>query len=109
MISYYPKSWSLILSKLLVAKDMYFNSYLDHCETQPFDDIVLYYVWLACGSYIAFPHLHKLVMRQFGYTQTIPRYPVISTPPVMTRRDMDAMFDNYHSHLVPKEAQSTIL
>ncbi|CAL5194313.1 unnamed protein product [Lathyrus oleraceus] len=39
-------------------------------------------------------------MRQFGYTQIIPRHPVVSAPPAMTHRDMDAMFDDYLSHLV---------
>ncbi|CAL5199212.1 unnamed protein product [Lathyrus oleraceus] len=26
----------------LVAEDMHFNTYVNHCETRPFDDIVLY-------------------------------------------------------------------
>lgn len=41
----------------LVDKDMHFNNYVDHRETQPFDDIVLYSGCLACGSRLTFPHL----------------------------------------------------
>lgn len=31
----------------LVAEDMHFNSYVDHCETRPFDEILIYSGWLA--------------------------------------------------------------
>ncbi|XP_050889925.1 uncharacterized protein LOC127095253 [Lathyrus oleraceus] len=88
---------------------MHFNSYVNHCETQPFDDIVLYSGWLACGSRLTAPYLPECVTRQFGYTQTIPKHPGVSAPPATTHRDMDAMFDDYQSHLVPEEAQSTII
>lgn len=47
-------------------------------------------------------------MQQFDYTQAIPRHLVVSAPPTLTRRQMDEMFDDYESHLVPEEAQSTI-
>ncbi|CAL5200176.1 unnamed protein product [Lathyrus oleraceus] len=42
------KSYKFYLDHL-VAKDMYFNSYVDHRETRSFDKIVLYSGWLACG------------------------------------------------------------
>ncbi|CAL5202105.1 unnamed protein product [Lathyrus oleraceus] len=50
------KSFKLYLD-CLVAEDMHFNNYVDHRETQPFNDIVLYSGWLACGSRLTFPHL----------------------------------------------------
>ncbi|XP_050897899.1 uncharacterized protein LOC127104788 [Lathyrus oleraceus] len=84
----------------LVTEDMHFNSYADHCETQPFDEIVLYFGWLACGSHLTTTHLPEHVMRKFGYTQTIPKHPVVSTPPTLTCRQMNDMFDDYESHLV---------
>lgn len=92
----------------LVAEDMHFNSYVDHRKTRPFDEIVLYFGWLAYGSRLTTPHLPERVIRQFGYTQTILRHLVVSAPSVLTRRQMDDMFDDYESHLVPEEAQSTI-
>lgn len=92
----------------LVAEDMHFNSYVDHREMRPFDDIVLYSGCLASGSSLTFPHLPDHVMRQFDYTHIIPIRPIVSYPLAMTHRDMDVMFDDYLSHLIPEEAQSTI-
>ncbi|CAL5187902.1 unnamed protein product [Lathyrus oleraceus] len=92
----------------LVVEDMHFNNYIDHCDMSSFDEIVLYYGWLACGSRLTTPHLPEHVMRQFGYTQTIHRHPVVYVIPDLTRRHMDDMFDIYESHLVPEEARSTI-
>ncbi|XP_050876949.1 uncharacterized protein LOC127080681 [Lathyrus oleraceus] len=88
---------------------MHFSSYVDHRETRPFDDIVLYSRWLACGSYITACHLLERVIRQFDYTQTILKHPIVSTPPALTRRQMDDMFDDYESHLVLEKAQNTIV
>lgn len=94
---------------LLVADDMHFNTYVNHRETRPFDDIVLYSWGLACGSRLTFSFLPERVMRQFGYTQTIHIHHIVSVPPAMTRRDMNDMFDDYLSHMVTKETQSTIV
>lgn len=87
---------------------MHFNTYVDHRVTRPFDNIVLYSGWLACGSRLTFPHLPECVMRQFGYTHTILRHTIVYAPSAMIRRDMCAMFDDYLSHLVLEEARSTI-
>ncbi|XP_050878282.1 uncharacterized protein LOC127082097 [Lathyrus oleraceus] len=101
------KSFRVYLDRL-VAEDMHFNNYVDHRETRPFDDIVLYSRWLACISRLAAPHLPERMMWQFGYTQTIPKHLVVSAPLALTRRQMDAMFDDYESHLVPEETHSTM-
>ncbi|XP_050897477.1 uncharacterized protein LOC127104333 [Lathyrus oleraceus] len=93
----------------LIADDMHFNSYSDHRETRPFDEIVIYFGWLACGSRLIAPHLTECGMRQFDYTQTILRHPVVSAPPALTRRQMDVMFDDYESHLVREDARSIIV
>ncbi|CAL5198435.1 unnamed protein product [Lathyrus oleraceus] len=47
----------------LVADDMHLNNYVYHRETRPFDDIVLYSGWLACGSRLTARHLPERVMR----------------------------------------------
>lgn len=88
---------------------MHFNNYADHYETQQFDDIVLYSGWLACSSCLTFPHLPECVMRWFDYTQTISRHTTVSAPPAMTRRDINAMFNDYLSHLILEEAHNTIV
>ncbi|XP_050908477.1 uncharacterized protein LOC127122130 [Lathyrus oleraceus] len=87
---------------------MHFNNYVDHRETQPFDDIVLYSGWLACRSRLTAPHLPERMMRKFGYTQTILRHSVVSDPPALTYRQIYAMFNHYESYLVPDETQSTV-
>ncbi|KAI5401901.1 hypothetical protein KIW84_066387 [Lathyrus oleraceus] len=98
----------------LVTKDMHFNSYIDHLHTRPFDEIVLYSGWLACGSDRDFgsrlpaPHLPECVIWQFGYSQTIPKHPVVYAPRAMTRRQIDDIFAEFESHQVPEEAQSII-
>lgn len=92
----------------MIAEDIHFNTYVDHRETRPFDDIVLYSGWLASSSRLTFPHLPEHVMRQSGYTQTILRHHVIFVSSTMTRKDMDVMFDDYLSHPVPEEARGTI-
>lgn len=47
----------------LVAEDVYFNNYIDHRGMHPFDEIVLYYGLLTCGSHFTTPHLPERVMR----------------------------------------------
>lgn len=76
----------------LVIDDMHFNNYVDYRETWPFDEIMLYSGWLACGSRLTAPHLHECVMCQFSYTQTILRDHVVFAPPALTHRQMDDMF-----------------
>ena len=85
----------------LVVEDIQFHTYVDHRETRPFDDIVLYFRWLACGSHMTYPHLSECVMRQFGYMEYILINPFVSAPPSMTHRDMYIMFDDYLNHLIP--------
>lgn len=48
-------------------------------------------------------------MRHFGYTQIIPRHPVVSTPPTLTRIQIEDMFDDYESHLIPEKARATVV
>lgn len=56
------ESFQVYLDRL-VAKDMHFNSYVDHCGMRLFDDIVLYSGWLVYSSRLTFPHQHNPVMR----------------------------------------------
>ncbi|KAI5422332.1 hypothetical protein KIW84_045690 [Lathyrus oleraceus] len=70
----------------LVAEDMHFNSYVNHRQTRPFGDIMLYFRWLTCGSRLTASHLPERVMRQFGYVQTIPKHLSVSTSPALTHR-----------------------
>src|ERR1051325_6157071 len=48
------------------------------------------------------------VIRQFGFTQTIPRNPNVCAPPTVKMRDMDDLFDDFENHLVPEKARSTV-
>lgn len=84
------KSFIVYLVRL-VAEDMHFNNYVDHRETRPFDEIMLYSRLLACESRLSAPHLPKCVMLQFGYTQTIHIHHVVSFPLALTHIQMDAM------------------
>lgn len=88
---------------------MHFNNYIDHRETRPFGAILLYSRWMACRLRISAPHLPERMIRQFGYTQTIPKHPVVSAPSTLTRGEINVMFDDHASHLVPKKAQSIIV
>lgn len=45
---------------------------------------MLYSRWFACESRLTAPHLPDRVMRKFGYTQTIPKYPIVYAPPDLT-------------------------
>ncbi|XP_050895905.1 uncharacterized protein LOC127102595 [Lathyrus oleraceus] len=68
----------------LVVKDMHFNSYVNHRETLSFDEMILHSGWLSCGSRLIAPHMPEHDIRQFEYTHTIPRHPVVSAPPALT-------------------------
>ncbi|KAI5416015.1 uncharacterized protein LOC127073444 [Lathyrus oleraceus] len=92
----------------LVSEDMHFNNYVDHRQMQSFDEIVLYSRWLAYGSHITAPHLPERVMRRFGYTHIIPRHHVVYAHSTLTCRQIDDMFDDYDSLLIPKEAHNII-
>ncbi|XP_050895567.1 uncharacterized protein LOC127102208 [Lathyrus oleraceus] len=70
--------------------------------------LVLYSGWLSCRSRHIAPYLPKRIMRQFDYTQTIPRHLVVYTLPVLTCIQINDMFDDYKSHMVLEKAQSTI-
>lgn len=93
----------------LVAEDRHFNKYVDYRETSPFDNIVLYSGWLTYGSRLTPPHFYERVMSQFNYTQAIPRHHIVSAHSALKCRQMDVMFDDYKSQLVPEEAHSTIV
>lgn len=101
------KSFRVYLNRL-VSEDTHFNKNVDHRETQPFDEIFLYSGWLTYRSRLTAPHLPECVMWQFDYSQIILRHPILSTPPALTCRQMDAMCDDYDSHLV-LETWSTIV
>lgn len=88
---------------------MHFNTYVNHRETRPINDIMLYFGCLACDSHMIFPHLPEHVMWKLDYTRTILKHPVVYAPLVMTHRDMHDMFVSYLSHLIPEKAQSTIV
>lgn len=47
-------------------------------------------------------------MRQFDYTQTIPRHLIVSAPHDMTHTNIYAMFNDSLSYMVSEEALSTI-
>lgn len=46
----------------LVVDDMHFN-YVEHRHTQSFEEIVLYFRCLACGSRLTAPHFSERVIR----------------------------------------------
>ena len=92
----------------LVVEDIHFNNYIDHRQTMPFDEMMLYSGWLAYGSRLTAPHLDERVMRQFDYVQTIPRHPIVSALFVLTRRQIEEMFHDYESHMVLEGVQTTI-
>lgn len=48
-------------------------------------------------------------MRHFGYTHTISGHSVVFVPPTLKRRQIDDIFDDYESHLVPDEAWSILV
>ena len=86
----------------LVHEDIHFSAYVDHRVTIPFDEVCLFTGWLACGMRKTAAYMPERVMRQFGFTQTIPRDPTVCAPPTVKRSDMDALFDDFEHHLVPE-------
>lgn len=43
-------------------------------------------------------------MRQFEFQQGTPRYPFMSAPPIIVRRDVTAKYNDFYYHMVPYEA-----
>ncbi|MCI67857.1 putative IMP dehydrogenase/GMP reductase, partial [Trifolium medium] len=65
-------------------------------------DVCLYSGWLRCGHIIAM-HLPERVLRQFGYTQTIPRFLSHSADPLATRDHILAHFAEYLDRVLTPE------
>ena len=89
-------------------EDIHFCAYDDHNKMIPFDEVSPFTRWLACGTCKTAPYMPERVMRQFGYTQTIPRHPALFFPPAVKRKEMDEIFDDFENHLVPEEARSIV-
>ncbi|XP_058776892.1 uncharacterized protein LOC131651235 [Vicia villosa] len=88
----------------MAAEDVRYDCYAEHREMVLFDEIALYYGWLASNSTIIVRYLPERVMRQFGYAQTIPHDPVVSAPITMTRRQLDEVFADWEHHMILEEA-----
>ncbi|MCI44224.1 serine/threonine-protein phosphatase 7 long form-like protein, partial [Trifolium medium] len=54
--------------------DITWAPYGQHKDALPLEDVCFYSGWLRCGHFIAL-YLPERVLRQFGYTQTIPHLP----------------------------------
>ncbi|MCI58420.1 serine/threonine-protein phosphatase 7 long form-like protein, partial [Trifolium medium] len=65
-------------------------------------DVCLYSGWLRCGNTIAM-YLPGRVLRQFGYTQTIPRLQTQSTNPLTTWDHISAHFAEYLDRVLTPE------
>lgn len=50
-----------------------------------------------------YPYLSEQVMHQFGYLKIILRPPHEYAPPSVPRRDLQAILNDFESHLIPKE------
>jgi len=55
--------------------DVCWRSYEEHREIQAFEEVFLYSSWIMCGVHRVYLHLSERVLRQYGYVQTIPKYP----------------------------------
>lgn len=65
--------------------------YADHHEACPFERVSLYSGWLRYGNRMV-RYLLELVLRQFGYVQTIPRHRCESAPPEKTLEEITLCF-----------------
>ena len=81
----------------IVADDIRYTPYDDHCQTRPLDNIVVYFGWLAYGTHLTYLHLPERVTPQFGYLLDIPRDPSVNTSPTMVRRDFDEMYNDFYN------------
>ncbi|MCI39154.1 putative IMP dehydrogenase/GMP reductase, partial [Trifolium medium] len=65
-------------------------------------DVCFYSGWLRCGHFIAL-HLPERVLRQFGFTQTIPRLPSQAADPLAKRGHISAQFGEYLDRVLTPE------
>ncbi|XP_058765349.1 uncharacterized protein LOC131638819 [Vicia villosa] len=93
----------------MATENIHFDCYVDHRETIPFDEIVLYSGWLAASSTIIVHYLSDHVMHKFGYQQTITHMPSDPVIIAMTYWQLDEVFVDWEHHMVPNEAQTTRL
>ncbi|XP_058768537.1 uncharacterized protein LOC131642273 [Vicia villosa] len=93
----------------MATKDIRYSCYDEHQVAVSFDEIALYSGWLAACSTIDVRYLPECVMHQFGYEQTIPHDSHFLAPIAMTRRQLDEVFADWKHHMVPEEAQATLV
>ncbi|XP_058727006.1 uncharacterized protein LOC131598418 [Vicia villosa] len=92
----------------MAAEDIRYCCYDEHREAVSFDEIALYSGWLTTSSTFVVRYLPERVMGQFGYEQTIPRDPTVSSPLAMNRRQLDEVFADWEHHMVHEEARATL-
>ncbi|GAU33298.1 hypothetical protein TSUD_279760 [Trifolium subterraneum] len=66
------------------------------------EDVCFYFGWLRHGQSIVL-HLPERVLRQYGYTQTIPRLPTQPADPLATRERISAQFAEYLDRVLTPE------
>jgi len=77
--------------------------YVEHRQACPFERVRLYFGWLRYGNRMV-RYLSERVLRQFGYVQTIPRYPLESAPPHQTLGEITICFQRALDYaLTPQE------
>lgn len=91
----------------MAVEDILYNCYIAHCEMHPWDDIALYFGWMACHSTIIVPFLLECVIQKFNCCQMIPRHPFIFAPLRLTRQHIDEIFADYQQHMVLDVARET--
>ncbi|MCI25691.1 serine/threonine-protein phosphatase 7 long form-like protein, partial [Trifolium medium] len=82
--------------------DITWAPYSQHRGVRPLHDVCFYFGWLRCGNSISL-HLLERVLRQFGYTHTIPRLPTQSADPLATRDNISAQFIEYLDRVLTPE------
>jgi len=58
---------------------VYMAPYADPRDVYPFEHVGLYYGWLRYGTHKV-RYMSERVLRQFGYTKTVPKSPYESAP-----------------------------
>ncbi|MCI56280.1 serine/threonine-protein phosphatase 7 long form-like protein, partial [Trifolium medium] len=76
--------------------------YGQHRDARPLQDVCFYSGRLKCGHFIAL-HLPERVLRQFGFTHTIPRLPSQAADPLVTRDQISAQFSQYLDQVLTPE------
>ena len=84
-------------------EDLNWTLFEDYMEVVPFDTISLYSGWLACGANMMVRYLLERCMRQFGYEQSIPRFPFQVALDTITRRALDDVFQDWENHVMPDD------